>query len=199
MGKDFYEWIFKNSPERWDCAGGVQGVDSFIKGSLEQFTGIPLKIIDLGCGNGRTLSVIARPEWDLMGIDYVPEAVNLAQKKLGDKARVIVGDMNSTGLEAHSFDVVYSCGSFEHMDVPNFNEPYRLLKEGGLFLCTVAIGDKGKVETQFCKVTGTENWGTQWEWELPVKMWISKLEDAGFEVIYSNDNGEFVCQGQEKK
>ncbi len=43
------------------------------------------------------------------------------------------------------------------------------------------------------------NWGTQWEWELPVKMWISKLEDAGFEVIYSNDNGEFVCQGQEKK
>lgn len=203
MGKEFYEWIFRTNPNRWDAPGGIQGVDSFIKNSLEMFTGLPLKIVDLGCGNGRTLEHIYKPEWDCWGIDYVPEAINQAKKKMGRKITFVVGDMTQTGLSSKSFDVVYSCGAFEHLDFPKFDEPYRLLKPGGLFLCTLTNGTRGKVETDFCiqNDTGKNDaiWGKQWEWEFPKEEWIKMLESSGFEVIYSNDSGEFACHALEKK
>lgn len=198
MSKEFYEWIFKNSPGRWDSPVGHQGVDDFIKKSLELFEGLPLTIVDLGCGNGRTIEHIYRPEWKITGVDYITGAIEAAKKKVGDKATFVVGDMTNTGLPSESFDVVYSCGAFEHLDEPNFDEPYRLLKNGGLFLCTVCIGDRGKVETEFCHQPGTPNWGKQWEWELPVEKWTELLQKSNFEVISQNGDA-FVCQGLEKK
>lgn len=200
MSKEFYEWMFNNDPNRWDNGKERQGVDSFIINFLKDYWNKPLNILDMGCGNGRTLNFLYRPEWNLTGIDFIPEAIHIAKKKLGNKATLLISDMTDTKLESFSYDVVYSCGSHEHMDFPNFDEARRLMKHDGYFLCTVSIGERGKVESMFCHKTDTPNWGKQWEWEFPTSQWKDLLEEAGFEVIkIDEDKGEFTCQGQGRK
>jgi SAM-dependent methyltransferase len=201
MSREFYEWMFRNDPNRWDNGtDGHQGVDSFIVNFLKPYWGKSIKILDMGCGNGRTLNYIYRPEWQVTGIDFISEAIKAAKIKLGEKATLIVADMTNTRLESFAYDIVYSCGSHEHMDFPNFSEARRLMKHDGYFLCTVSIGDRGKVESAFCHKTGTPQWGRQWEWEFPASQWKSLLQEAGFDVINVNeDRGEFTCQGQGRK
>jgi SAM-dependent methyltransferase len=195
MGKDFYEWIFSREPERWD-----KGPDGIIDTLLTPFRNIPTKIIDLGCGSGRTLDKIARPEWEVWGLDYIVTAVDVASKKLGTRAKIILADMTKTNFTNKYFDVIYSLGVFEHMDVPNFKEVARILKDDGLFICLVPIGNRGKVETQFCKQVGTPNWGTQWEWELTKEEWTIRLDDVNLKVVHFDaNNGVFICRGREEK
>ena len=205
MSKEFYEWIFRTNPARWDNSNGtIHGVDSQISDFLKSYRGKPTRIIDLGCGNGRTLEYIYRPEWKLYGIDYVASAITVAKQKLGQSVTLLVGDMTTTGLESKSFDVVFSLGAFEHMKQPNFNEPRRLVKDDGVFFCLVPIvsTSKGKTVTQFCYKTGTPYWGEQFEWELTANEWKERLEEAGFSVKqyhHSSSDDAFICTPKEKQ
>lgn len=184
MTKEFYEWIFRTDPKRWDVQKGLQGVDSDLFNILRPYHGKSIKIVDLGCGNGRTLQAIYRPEWDLTGIDYVQEAINIAKEKLGQKVTLIIGDMMQSGLASHSYDVVYSLGAFEHTEFPNFNEPRRIVKNDGIFIVNVPVANKheGKIETDFCHEPGTSKWGKQFEWMLSKEEWTDKLIESGFNV-----------------
>jgi tRNA (guanine-N7-)-methyltransferase len=45
------------------------------------------RVLDLGCGNGRFLiaSAIARPDWDHLGVELVPQAVRFASLRAGQR------------------------------------------------------------------------------------------------------------------
>jgi len=70
----------------------------------------PGRALDLGCGDGRNALMLARRGWSLLGIDFSPTAVALAQAAAqvqGLDARFAVADV-SIWEPSESFDLVYS-------------------------------------------------------------------------------------------
>ena len=106
------------------------------------------KILDIGCGDGRLLSLFAhqqgRKPQDLYGIDYSIEAIKQAQKRISD-ANLLQSDMHCFNFPDNYFGIVIACESLEHVINPLavLKEGYRVLISGGLFIITIPNGDKG--------------------------------------------------------
>jgi SAM-dependent methyltransferase len=88
-------------------------------------------ILDVGCGNGDFTSEIAKMGFDVYGIDISEE------NKLGN--RFIKTDLQNDIYpfpDSH-FDVVFCKSVIEHMREPDFlfDEVYRILRPGGVFIC----------------------------------------------------------------
>lgn len=185
MSKEWYDNMHRNDPTRWD---GDHPFDKNIKFLIHTISKVKLKIIDLGCGNGRTLDFIYWDEhWELHGIDYSPEAVRLAKIKLGYRANIIQGDMTHTPYDDGYFDFVISVGSFEHQEVLNFSEPRRLVKSSGCFLCVLPDVKESKGLTVAVD-------GQHYDWELTKEDWITKIEPFGFKFIQYLEPWTFVFQ-----
>ena len=71
----------------------IDGIRSFIAGSSAE----KIKLLDVGCGNGFTLSLVNRnfPELILSGIEYTPELRDLANKK-GLPCEILPGDIRDS-------------------------------------------------------------------------------------------------------
>ncbi len=193
MTKEFYKWIFDTSPERWGKINKIRGQDAFILNFLEDYKNKKIRILDLGCGNGKTLNIIYRKNWELYGIDYIPKAIEIAKKALKDKAVLKVRDIYDTKFPDKSFDIIYSIGVYEHSLTPRFNEVHRILKDDGTFICHVPIA-KDKEErkiTNFYSKKGA-NPGKHFEWFLSEEKWTSKLNQAKFKVKIPKKT-YFVC------
>ncbi|MBL4849804.1 MAG: class I SAM-dependent methyltransferase [Planctomycetes bacterium] len=95
----------------------------------------PLRCVDLGCGSGEFTARLAPLGIELHGIDLSPNAIALAQQRLPD-ASFRVGDIEDTGFEASSFDLVVLSGVLHHFpDLTHVTrECARILKPGGLAL-----------------------------------------------------------------
>ena len=197
MTKEFYEWIYNTSPERWSGNVGQHGIDSNLKQYIKEYKDKKIKIIDLGCGIGTTLTSLQEYNWELYGVDYVPKAIEIAKNRLRDKAIVKVKDLNDTGFPDKFFDIVYSLGVFEHLDKPNFNEPRRIIKDDGLFMCQVPTENDesktGKVETTFCINHSKGKRGTQFEMYHTEEHWKRLMEESNFQVFIPRKN-IFLCK-----
>jgi SAM-dependent methyltransferase len=67
---------------------------------LESRQGPPGRALDLGCGTGRQTLLLARRGWRVVGIDFVPAAIEQARRRLdraGAEGRLIVGDVRQLG------------------------------------------------------------------------------------------------------
>ena len=71
--------------------------------------------LELGCGDGKTLSMLCAAGFKVTGIDISPSAVSLAKKKVGKKAKLIVGDACALPFSANSFDAVVAVHVFDHL------------------------------------------------------------------------------------
>jgi cyclopropane fatty-acyl-phospholipid synthase-like methyltransferase len=73
------------------------------------------RVLDLGCGNGLISEYISdRTGAHVTGLDYIPEAINQAQKRTtakSDRLAFITGDINRLELPARAFDIVLSIDS----------------------------------------------------------------------------------------
>ena len=90
-------------------------------------------LLDLGCGTGQFLAFAHEQGWrELTGVELVPEAAAIAQKRVG--AEIHVSDLTETSLEGEHFAVVFLWDIIEHIgDVGAFlREVHRLLRPGGL-------------------------------------------------------------------
>jgi len=145
-----------------------------------------LNLVDLGCGGGRTLSILKDLGLKMKGVDFSKEALKIAKQK-NPNIEFLNQDMRKTSFKNQSFDIVLSCGSNEHHRKIDFSESRRIIKNDGLFLCTIPahfihLGWAKKREEG------------QWEWLITRDEWITELEKAGFttekEMI---DRWLFVC------
>ncbi len=83
------------------------------------------RALDLGCGRGQYAPELARRGWDVVGVDYVPQAIDAANRKGIAGARFVVGDV--TDLEAAglgTFDFFFDVGCFQGLS------PEQRLAEG---------------------------------------------------------------------
>lgn len=89
--------------------------------------------LDLGCGNGNVLAHLADTDLKLYGADLAENMVKETQKKLGDRAQIIVSDAENIKFEDSKFDVLCCNASFHHYTNPDraLSEMRRVMKKGG--------------------------------------------------------------------
>jgi cyclopropane fatty-acyl-phospholipid synthase-like methyltransferase len=98
------------------------------------------RILEVGCGSGANLWMVAREGFDAWGLDFSEEALALCRQMLeryGVAATLTRGDMRDTQLPSGQFDAVvdvFAANCFTSADHARFlDEVRRLLKPGGLF------------------------------------------------------------------
>lgn len=99
----------------------------------------PMKILDLGCGTGRTTRYLKDAGHNVVGLDISPLMIEKAQRKHSD-IEFIVGDAANLRQQDNSFDVVLF--SFNGLDClyplenryKSMMEAYRVLRNGGYFI-----------------------------------------------------------------
>jgi len=100
-------------------------------------------ILDLGCGRGHLLSLLAARGFRIAGVDSSPGSVRAAQAALAsvDPDRIRVGDLSAIPFEAGTFDVVVLIETIEHVrpeSLTSLLEEVRrmLAPNGALFITT---------------------------------------------------------------
>ena len=98
------------------------------------------KVLELGCGSGANIWMLAEQGFDTYGIDYVDNALLYTKEILTKKslsASLRLGDILNLPYDDNSFDVVFDCFSmnalnyFEHLKA--YYQIIRVLKKGGYF------------------------------------------------------------------
>jgi len=134
MGKDPYKKIAKT-------------YDRYVEPSMAVIRQIGMKIyppregihvLDVGCGTGTNLMLYHEAGCNVFGIDLSPTMVEVAQKKLGDRAEIRLGDASKMPYSDDSFDLV--TGFLTLHEMPSqirpavISEMVRVMKHGGRIL-----------------------------------------------------------------
>ena len=67
-----------------------------------------MKVLEIGCGTGTNLELFAESGCEVAGIDLSPSMMDLAKKKLGNRADLRHGDASEMPFADGSFDLVLS-------------------------------------------------------------------------------------------
>jgi len=93
-----------------------------------------IKILDLGTGTGyvpRILTQLSKNKFKIVGIDLVPEMLNMARSKTSDsRIKYLLGDNKNLPFQSGSFDIVTNKLSTQF----DLIEVKRVLKNGGFFI-----------------------------------------------------------------
>ena len=102
------------------------------------------RLLEVGCGSGRTLARLAELGWQVQGIDNDPGAVTAARRH---GLSVLQGDLQHAELAAASFDAVVFAHVIEHLRNPTaaLQQAHRLLRPGGrLVVLTPNFASRGR-------------------------------------------------------
>jgi SAM-dependent methyltransferase len=120
-------------------SGGTYGDDRLIW-TVDTFLSAdsPGKILEVGCGDGAMLRLLAGRGMDATGVDASSTGIKRC-RTLGLDAQCL--DVSSDGLpfEDNLFDTIISLETFEHLMNPYYvlQEVRRVLRPSGRFLCSV--------------------------------------------------------------
>lgn len=118
VGRACGAWL---APLRARAGYGWPGFPSYVEGG---------RALDVGCGNGDFLGVLARHGWDVQGVDTSPAAERAAS---AHGVPVFTGALEDAGFVGESFDFVHMSHSLEHVWDPavTLATVSRLLRPGG--------------------------------------------------------------------
>ena len=108
-------------------------------------TGENLKILDVGCGDGVLVAMIARdPTARVTGIDTDADSLEAAKNRLaafGDRVQLVEASGYSLPFEDNAFNVVVAAEMIEHLQYIDglLTEIKRVLKPGGLVIITTPV------------------------------------------------------------
>lgn len=102
------------------------------------------KILDLGCGNGRSFELLKEKKVEYHGLDFSEKLIGIAAEKYQNeslKPEFKVGDVLKLPYEKESFDLIFAIAVFHHLPSFDFRlqgleEMKRVLKKDGLVLMT---------------------------------------------------------------
>ena len=104
------------------------------------------RVLDLGCGNGKTSAALMERGAEVTGIDFSTSAVDSCRRLFGEKGAFIEADVRGLPFDDNAFDIVVSVHVIEHVpecDIMKASEEIvRVLRSGGtLYLRCFAEGD----------------------------------------------------------
>lgn len=97
----------------------------------------PGRCLDLGCGTGRAIPLLAYAGWTVTGVDVSNDQLAVAEQHAGQLAEQLVcADAHQLPFESESFDAVVSILTHTDLDDPRvaFSEARRVLRPGGAFV-----------------------------------------------------------------
>lgn len=148
------------------------------------------RVLDIACGYGGTLRMLAKLGCRATGIDVSKVCVNEAcraneEEGFADKIVVEIGDFHAIESEAETWDAVICQESLIHStDRPQvFSEVYRVLRNGGVFafsdILTAEGADIRLVETAFARL-GAKAGATPGDYR-------NMAIGAGFEITHAEE------------
>ena len=106
------------------------------------------RIMELGCGNGKTAIPMILQGWEVIALDFSPRAVAFCRKAIPDflHGQVMIADARWSPFKSATFDAILAIHVIAHMYAPDRNcvarEITRLLRpEGVLFFCEFSSDD----------------------------------------------------------
>ncbi|KKW09303.1 MAG: Demethylmenaquinone methyltransferase [Candidatus Kaiserbacteria bacterium GW2011_GWA2_49_19] len=136
---------YLSSEEGYNLVAGRYDEKEGYLNSFEQKKLLPLlgnirgkKILDAGAGTGRLAVELAKfPGAKVTALDVSAEMLDRLKKK-NQNIECVVGDAENLPFMSGSFDVVLAAFLMVHLKDPRrfFDEAYRVLKDGGIFLAT---------------------------------------------------------------
>ena len=100
-------------------------------------TGAGERVLELGCGNGKSFSALAETKCDVVGIDFSPSAAILCRSLTprNTLTNIALADVRSLPFEDASFDVVFAFHVIGHLPLSGrircAGESVRVLRPGG--------------------------------------------------------------------
>ena len=127
-------------------------LNSFEKGQVLDLLGnvTGKKILDVGAGTGRLSIPLQKNGGEITACDVSSQMLKVLARK-NHHIETVVGEAESLPFPDNSFDIVTAAFLIVHLKNPTrfFDEVYRVLKDGGLFLVTnVNQKDPPVVETK---------------------------------------------------
>ena len=102
----------------WDEDYARRGI--LWSGAIRDLPDLPLRsrVLDLGCGNGKTLFAMLQRGWDVTAIDFAPKAVMLCRREVvgtESHGHVMIADALWPPFKNTSFDAVFALHVIGHM------------------------------------------------------------------------------------
>ncbi|GGD25527.1 SAM-dependent methyltransferase [Sinisalibacter lacisalsi] len=153
------------------------------------------RVLDIACGFGGTLRLLARMGCEVRGMDISKQGVATARESnraagLDDRISVEVGDFHDIASADGAWDAVVCQESVIHSpDRPKvFSEAFRVLRPGGVFafsdILTGENADLEKVEAAFARLGAAAG--------ATVRDYAGMAEAAGFEVTRAEERPEDI-------
>lgn len=145
------------------------------------------RVLEVGCGEGRSLRDIINVTENLIGIDHDPEAVKEAKRNLKNYSKVKILESEATNLpfKDKSFDFVICMTTFANFGNKKYNvldEMRRVLKDQGFIIISVFSEDAFEERMKLYKKTN-----------FPIK------EIVGTTIIYNGKWGDNTSEQFSKK
>lgn len=97
-----------------------------------------MRVLDIGCGTGIHLSLYQQAGCEVFGIDASPAMLDVARKRLGDRADLRLGDAAAMPYQDGQFDLIMTTLMLHELPPPTrsaiLNEAMRVLDDEGRIL-----------------------------------------------------------------
>jgi ubiquinone/menaquinone biosynthesis C-methylase UbiE len=105
--KDAWNDLYRSQSRPWKGVVTTKTSFPFLKGD---------KILDIGCGNGKTSLALMEEGYDVTGVDISEAAVEACIRLYGNRMRVICASVSSVPLNDREMDGAVMIHILEHLD-----------------------------------------------------------------------------------
>ena len=181
----------------YEFGGTVESVRSYQRGFIKYFQGCR-QVLDLGCGRGVFLKLLAESGIEGVGVDLCAEAITLCKRQgfenvyQQDVFHYLRNLLSKEFIyRKQDFDGIFCSHLIEHLDFASATEL--------LHLCYQALKPKGRIvvvtpNPESPKIMGSIFWlDPSHVRPYPEPLLESMLKKSGFRII---DNGSFDSRGQ---
>jgi SAM-dependent methyltransferase len=132
------ELIASGKEDVWGWSGRAGRIRAarraeFLVSAAELAPGV--RCLELGCGTGEFTERLLASGCELVAVDLSEDTAAIARERVGDQARVVVGNIETgEGLEGLEFDAIVGVSVLHHVDLDaTFAHTFSLLRPGGRF------------------------------------------------------------------
>lgn len=135
-----------------------------VAGVIVQHLGLRQRVLDLGCGDGRTTRSVARLCMGarIVGVDISPTLIEMAKVDRTNNVSFVQIDGRNLPDDLGRFDGAYSITVFQHLphDVvaSYIHQVSTLLDPAGVFVFTVSLGDEEAILSHQCSLDDVALW-----------------------------------------